>query len=526
MAGTIGRGTWIDKLAHELVRREESLGRGMSVIRVESGLGASGIPHVGSLADAVRAYGVALALGDMGYRSELIAYSDDLDGLRKVPDGMPASLAEHLGRPVSDIPDPHGCCASYGSHMSSMLLEGLDMLGVRYEFRSAAETYSRGLLERQVRTILSEAGRIGAKIAEVTGQQKYVSRLPYFPVCAACGRLYTTEPLGYDPGAGAVEYRCSGTEVGGARLEGCGHAGESRIGRDPGKLAWKAEFAARWAAFDVRFEAYGKDIMDSVRINDWVSEAVLGFAPPYHARYEMFLDKGGRKISKSAGNVLTVQRWLEFATPQSILMLFYKRMTGARSLGLGDVPALMREYDALEDAYFGGGAGSNPARDARLRGLYEYANLLAPPGSPPPHADYGLLVELAGMFREDRARMVTGRLVAYGVAAGPDPALDALIGLAGRFADEFGGAGEGAVEIDAQARAPLARLADLLESDGCPDDIQAAVHEEARSAGMRAGDLFRALYLAILGAPRGPRLGPLVSDIGPARAAAAIRRRL
>ncbi|HSA98587.1 MAG TPA: lysine--tRNA ligase, partial [Candidatus Nitrosotenuis sp.] len=131
----IGRGTWIDKLAHEMIEREQQLGRDTSLLRVESGLGASGIPHIGSLGDAVRAYGVKLALENLGYKSDLIAYSDDLDGLRKIPEGLPDWLGEHIAKPVSLIPDPFGCHDSYGMHMSSLLLDGLDNLGIKYDFR-------------------------------------------------------------------------------------------------------------------------------------------------------------------------------------------------------------------------------------------------------------------------------------------------------------------------------------------------------------------------------------------------------
>ena len=132
----IGKGTWIDKLASELLEREKKLGRSLDVINVESGLGASGIPHIGSLGDAVRAYGVKLALENLGYKSELIAYSDDLDGLRKIPEGMEKfGLEEHIGKPVSLIPDPYGTHDSYGMHMSSILLDGLEKVGIKYEFR-------------------------------------------------------------------------------------------------------------------------------------------------------------------------------------------------------------------------------------------------------------------------------------------------------------------------------------------------------------------------------------------------------
>ena len=519
---TIGRGTWIDKLALELVEREAQLGRDTSMLRVESGLGASGIPHIGSMGDAVRAYGVKLALEDMGYKSELIAYSDDMDGLRKVPEGMEGmGLEAHIARPVSLVPDPYGCHDSYGMHMSSILLDGLDRVGVQYEFRRAKDTYERGLLAGQVHAILSRSKEIGEKIAEMVGQEKYRGALPYFPVCAQCKRLYTAAATEYVTQERKVRYACRDTKIGQVSVSGCGHEGEADIARDLGKPAWKVEFAARWAAFDIRFEAYGKDIMDSVRVNDWVAGEILGFDPPHHVKYEMFLDKGGRKISKSLGNVLTAQRWLEFGTPESVLLLLYKRITGAREVGLQDVPSLMAEYDELEDVYFGRTKVDNMAKLAKLRGLYEYANLLSPPDRPGAHVSYRLLVELARVFRHDRGAMVTKRLAEYGAIKEADDRIRELVRLAGNYADEFAEKGRDTVEVDGPTRAALARLASDLR-DGGSGDVQGMVFEAAKSAGIKPASFFGTIYQILLGTARGPKLGPLISDIGRERVAAAI----
>ena len=157
---TIGKGTWIDKLASELLEREKQIGRNTDLIRVESGLGASGIPHIGSLGDAVRAYGIKLALENFGYKSELIAYSDDLDGLRKIPEGLDVK-EEDIGKRVSAIDDP--LCDehdSYGSHMSSLLLDGLDKLGIKYLHKTAHDTYKNGLLKEQIHRILVDLSLI------------------------------------------------------------------------------------------------------------------------------------------------------------------------------------------------------------------------------------------------------------------------------------------------------------------------------------------------------------------------------
>ena len=396
----IGRGTWIDKLAYELVEREKELGRDLGMIKVESGLGASGIPHIGSLGDAVRAYGVKLALENLGYKSELIAYSDDVDGLRKIPEGFPDWLKEHIAKPVSFIPDPFGCHDSYGLHMSSLLLDGLDKLGIKYKFQRGVDTYKNGLLKDQIHTILTNSKKIGEKIAELVGQEKYQEALPYFPVCSSCGRLYTAEAYEYLPDEKKVKYRCHETTIGSKTLTGCGHDGIADITKDLGKLAWKVEFAARWQAFDVRFEAYGKDIMDSVKVNDWVADEILKFPHPHHVKYEMFLDKGGKKISKSLGNVVTSQAWLRYGTPKSILLLLYKRITGSREIGFEDIPILMDEYNELENIYFGKIKLDNETKTARTKVLYEYVNLLSVPKNPRAYVNYRLLAQLCTIFRE------------------------------------------------------------------------------------------------------------------------------
>ena len=523
MTEIIGRGTWIDKLACELLEREKSLGRSLDLLRVESGLGASGIPHIGSLGDAVRAYGVKMALEDMGLKSELIAYSDDLDGLRKIPEGLPDSLKEHIAKPVSLIPDPFGCHDSYGMHMSSLLLDGLDCLGIKYVFRSAKETYQSGLLKGQIHKILLNAEKIGAKISDMVGQDKFRNYLPYFPVCAQCNRLYTAEATGYIADEKKITYRCGDADIGGGTVRGCRHEGEADIGRDMGKLAWKVEFAARWSALDVRFEAYGKDIMDSVRVNDWVAEEVLGYPPPHHVRYEMFLDKGGKKISKSLGNVVTSQKWLKYGTPKSILLLLYKRITGARELGFEDIPALMDEYNELQNIYFGRTKLDNEAKETKSRGLFEYVNLLDPPKAPVPHVSYRLLLELSRIFRDDRAVRVTKKLIEYNVIKEPQKEIDEMIGLAGRYADDFDAAEKIDIEIDEATRGALGELAAVLDGGAGHDDLQNTIYNIAKSNNIQPRDFFQTLYKIILNTTRGPRIGPFIADIGAKKVGGIIR---
>jgi lysyl-tRNA synthetase class 1 len=511
---TIGKGTWIDKLAHELLEREKSLGRNVDLIKVESGLGASGVPHIGSLGDAVRAYGVKLALENFGYKSELIAYSDDLDGLRKIPEGFPDSLEEHIAKPVSLIPDPFGCHESYGMHMSSILLDGLDKVGIKYEFRRAIDTYKQGLLKDQIHTILQNSTKIGDKISELVGQEKFQKFLPYFPVCANCSKLYTAESTEYLPDERKVIYNCHDAEIGSNMVKGCGHHGEADISKDLGKLAWKVEFAARWAAFDIRFEAYGKDIMDSVKVNDWVSDEILNYPHPHHVKYEMFLDKGGKKISKTLGNVITAQKWLEFGDPKSILLLLYKRITGARELGFEDIPSLMAEYNELEDIYFGKIKLDNQAKITKSKGLYEYVNLLSPPKESSTHVNYRLLIELSKIFKEDRSQRVMKKLLDYGVIKESQPEIEKIIELAGNYADEFDQQEKTEIEIDDLTKKALLELTGALDAEEEPEDIQNTIYQIAKSNDVQPRDFFKTLYQIILGTSRGPKIGPFISDIG------------
>ncbi|HJU14731.1 MAG TPA: lysine--tRNA ligase [Candidatus Nitrosotalea sp.] len=518
----IGRGTWLDKLADELLEREKSLGRSTELIRVESGLGASGIPHIGSLGDAVRAYGIKLALENLGFKSELIAYSDDLDGLRKIPEGLPDWLKDHIAKPVSFIPDPFGCHDSYGLHMSSLLLDGLDSLGIKYKFQRGVDTYRNGLLKEQIHTILTNSKKIGEKIAELVGQEKYQEALPYFPVCANCGRLYTAVAYEYLPAEKKIKYKCGRTTIGSRVLEGCGHDGIADITKDLGKLAWKVEFAARWQAFDIRFEAYGKDIMDSVKVNDWVADEILGFQHPTHVRYEMFLDKGGKKISKSLGNVVTSQAWLRYGTPKSILLLLYKRITGTREVGFDDIPALMEEYHELEDIYFGKQKLENEAKTARMKGLYEYVNLLNPPKSQGHYVNYRLLVQLCKIFREDRVTKVTKKLMDYGTIKAASPEVDQLITLAGNYADDFDKPSKVEIQLDPVAKKALSDLVSVLSQENEPADLQNEIYQIAKANGLQPKDFFRILYQIILASDRGPKLGPFVLDIGRKKVATAV----
>ncbi len=512
----IGRGTWYDKTAAELIEREKRLGRSLDLIRTESGLGASGFPHIGSLGDALRNYAVAMGVRVQGYDSELVAFSDDKDGLRKVPAGLPEEMEKWLGFPVSSIPDNFGDCHdSFGEHMSSLLLEALDASGADYHFMSGTKVYEDGILNDEIVTLMENAAAAGEIIKEELGQEKYTESLPYFPVCESCGRIYTTRAYEYVPEEHRVLYRCEGMEVKGRWLEGCGHQGEVDVLAGKGKLSWKVEFAARWKALDIRFEAYGKDIADSVRVNDRVCREVLGHEPPMHAQYEMFLDRGGKKISKSAGNVFTPQVWYRYASPQSLNLLIYKRFVGTKSGSVDDIQPHMDELDYIEDIYFGRRKVKDEMERSKLTGLYEYVWMLKPPEEPEVHVPFNLMINLASVApRGLEAEFIREKLDAYNYLKNGSRGLDTRIGRALKWVEDFGEAEALDIEVSPEQENAIKMVISALRNADEEDGYQGSVFAAARAEGIKPGSLFRLLYQILLGLPQGPRFGPYVATVG------------
>jgi lysyl-tRNA synthetase class 1 len=511
----IGHGTWYDKVAVEIIERERKLGRPVDSIRTESGLGASGFPHIGSFADCARAYAVALAVQEAGFNSEYIAFADDLDGLRKVPAGLPKSLERYLGYPVTAIPDPYSCHESYGEHMTALLLEALDTCGIHYTFMSGKKAYEKGVYNNEIKTLLRNAKRVGEIVREEVGQDKFVDVLPYFPVCSNCGRIYTTKAETFLPKEEKILYTCEGMEVKGRWLEGCGHKGEADPNQGEGKLSWKVEFAARWKALDIRFEAYGKDIADSVRVNDRICQEVLNWHPPSHVQYEMFLDKSGKKISKSAGNVFTPQVWFRYGSPQSLLLLTLKRFVGTRALSVIDIPQYMNELDELEDIFLGKKRIPDEKERAKRTGLYKYCHLFKYPKTSS-HVPYNLLTYLAKVAPEGfEEKFIVEKLRDYGYVTEEVPEdLKKRIEYASNWSQDFMEIKERTTKLENREIEAIEELIQALEANKEEGQIQNTIFIIARKYAIKPAKFFKTLYTVLLGVPEGPRLGPYIVAMG------------
>jgi lysyl-tRNA synthetase class 1 len=280
----------------------------------------------------------------------------------------------------------------------------------------------------------------------------------------------------------------------------------------------------------VRFEAYGKDIADSVRINDRICREILCFEPPSHARYEMFLDKGGRKISKSAGNVFTPQVWFRYGSPQSLLLLMLKRFVGTRTLDVSDIPSYMNELDYLEDVYF----GKKPAKDEReltkLRGLYEHCWVMKPPRKPSIHAPYNLLTFLTKLApKESAEEFIEEKLRSYGYLQKDQHIEEDLrkrLEYAFNWNQDFWEIKETPICLTTEEENAISTLLKLLESADDPEKIQNAIFNSAKNNGLKPGAFFRVLYTILMGAPQGPKLGPYVLAMGKQNVVAALQRAL
>lgn len=511
---------WVDQVAREVVEREKRLNRGIKVFRTEMGLGASGVPHVGSAGDGVRSYVVNLALKGLGAKSEFIAFSDDLDGLRKVPIGFPQQLEKDIGKPVSFIDDPFGCHKSFSAHVSSLLTDAFEKIGVEYILKKASEEYPKGTFDGEITDILNNWKDVGKIIFSLTGQDKYLHQMPFMPFCEKCGRVNTTIATKFENGK--VYYSCTGEFIGkdskGKQIviKGCGHIGETGI--RGGKLAWKSDFAARWRALKISYEAYGKDILDSVMVNDAISKEILKWEPPVHSFYELFTERAGKKISKSVGNVFTPQLWLRYASPESLRLLFLKKLGKSRVVDIDAIPAYADEVDELANVYFGKKQIKNERELAHMKRLYEYVNFLQKTEEPEISLQYNMLVNLFRIVSEKNVvRKILGEMgrLPEKISKSGEAELGRRLENAMNWVIDSEGEKEIEIRLNYNQKKALAQIAaELKGGKWMEKDLEARLYEIAKENDMQTKELFSAVYQTLLGAPYGPRLAMLILAIG------------
>jgi lysyl-tRNA synthetase, class I len=470
----------------------------------ECGYGPSGLPHIGTFNEVLRTTMVRHAFQAMSdVPTRLIEFSDDMDGLRKVPDNVPNQemLAEHLGKPLSRIPDPFGKFESFAAHNNAMLRDFLDQFGFDYEFISSSSLYESGGFDDALKNVLRNYQGIMDIMLPTLRKERAATYSPVLPISEKSGIVLQVPIEVVDAEAGLIRFDDDGDMVTQSILGG------------KSKLQWKVDWAMRWVALGVDYEMYGKDLTDSGVQSGKIAQ-VLGGRKPEGLIYEMFLDEKGEKISKSKGNGLALEDWLQYAPQESVAFYAYREPKSAKQLHMGIIPS------AVDDYYkFRAGWHEQPL-DKRLGNPAHHIHNGNVPADTPP-VTFGLLLNLAGVLGgAATAEQVWGYLGNYvaGASAEKYPELDRLIGHALAYNRDVVSTTlvrrkPNGIEVAALARFET-ELASL-PSGATAEDIQNIVYAIGKDGGFEnLRDWFKALYETLLGSSAGPRMGSFIALYG------------
>ena len=489
----------------------------------ETGYGPSGLPHIGTFQEVLRTTLVRRAYEALtgGAATRLVAFSDDMDGLRKVPDNVPnrEMLTSHLGKPLSRIPDPFEKFESFAAHNNAMLRDFLDRFGFEYEFVSSSDCYNGGKFDEALKGVLANFGAILDIMLPTLGEERRKTYSPVMPISPTTGAVLQVPIEVVDAAAGIIRF----TDEDGSVVE------QSALG-GMAKCQWKVDWAMRWVALGVDYEMYGKDLTDS-GIQSGKIARVLGGHKPEGLIYELFLDGKGEKISKSKGNGLSIEEWLQYGSEESLGHYIFANPKSAKQLHAGVIPKAVDDYWQFRSALPGQEIDKqlgNPVWHL-LRANQSFAGAEAPGAGDTLPVPFSLLLNLVGVLGAGATReAVWSYLGNYVAGADPaaHPALDALVGKALAYNRDF-------VAPTLAKRAPAggevgalhALDAALAEADPATsaEDLQTIVYEigKIEEFGFESlRDWFKALYETLLGSEQGPRMGSFIAlyGIAPTRA--------
>ncbi|SFS11160.1 lysine--tRNA ligase [Sphingomonas jatrophae] len=506
-AAAMASKAWPYEEARKLLARYPDGAPAKGHILFETGYGPSGLPHIGTFNEVLRTTMVRRAFAELSdVPTRLVAFSDDMDGLRKVPDNVPnqAMLAEHLGKPLSRIPDPFGTHESFAHHNNALLRQFLDRFGFDYEFVSATDCYTSGRFDEALRGVLRHFDAIMGVMLPTLRAERQATYSPVLPISPTSGIVLQVPVEVIDAEAGIIAFEDEGRRI------------EQSVLGGKAKLQWKVDWAMRWVALGVDYEMAGKDLIDSV-IQSGKIARVLGGRPPEGFNYEMFLDEAGQKISKSKGNGLSLDQWLTYGPPESLAFYAYREPKKAKQLHIGVIPRAIDEYWQSVDRY-----AAQPV-EQRLGNPVHHIPFPVPTGGLP--VTFGLLLNLVSLPGVGDAETVWGFLQRYDAALSPEthPALAALVDHALAYERDYGTPPQRRAPTPEEAAA-LAELDAVLAKDdgtGRADEDPAAVlqnhvYEIGKAHYGKEGlrDWFKALYETLLGSSQGPRMGSFIALYG------------
>lgn len=485
----------------------------------ETGYGPSGLPHIGTFGEVVRTTMVRHAfrvLTEDKIPTRLVCVSDDMDGLRKVPDNVPnrEMLAEHLQKPLTDVPDPFGTHGSFGAHNNARLRAFLDGFGFEYEFLSATQLYRSGAFDPMLRRALARYDAIMEVMLPTLGEERQQTYSPFLPISPKTGRVLYVPMKRIDAEAGTITFDDEDGEeltlpVTGGRC----------------KLQWKPDFGMRWAALGVDFEMFGKDHQPNAALYSKICR-ILGVEPPVQYVYELFLDDKGEKISKSKGNGISIEEWLKYASPESLALYMFQKPRTAKRLYFDVIPKAVDEYVAFVDSY-----RDQPDAD-RLENPAWHIHGGHPPAQTTP-VSFALLLNLVSAANAETKDQLWAFIGKYapGVTPQTHPFLDKLTGYALAYYEDRVKPTKRFRAPTEKERAAMEALAlrldgfDPAEHDG--EKIQNEVYEIGKAHAFEPlRDWFKALYEVLLGQEQGPRFGSFAAIFGVRETATLIRASL
>lgn len=471
----------------------------------ETGYGPSGLPHIGTFGEVVRTTMVRRAFETLypDVPTRLFCVSDDMDGLRKVPDNIPNKemVGQYLGKPLTRIPDPFGCHNSFGEHNNNQLMQFLNSFGFEYEFKSATECYLSGMFDKGLLAVLQNYEKVINVVLPTLGEERRATYSPFLPISPKTGNVLQVPLLEINKEKGTVTFE----DEDGERTEVPVTGGSC-------KLQWKADWAMRWYALDVNYEMSGKDLIDSVTLSSKICR-ILGATPPLNLTYELFLDEKGEKISKSKGNGLAVEDWLKYAPQESLALYMYQKPKSAKRLHFDVIPRAVDEYLSFISAY------DRQDTKERLNNPVWHIHYGNPP-KPETGLSFNILLNLVSVCHSDDPAVLWHYISNYAPGATPEtcPYLAKLVPYAIAYYYDF-------VLPLRQYRLPtameVAALKDLKEvlegmsADATGEEIQTAVYEVGKRHDF--SDLkawFSTMYETLLGQPTGPRMGSFIALYG------------
>ena len=510
---------WPFEEARRVLKRYEAAAPDKGHVLFETGYGPSGLPHIGTFGEVARTTMVRRAfelISDIPTR--LICFSDDMDGLRKVPDNIPdrEGMAEDLGLPLTRVRDPFGTHDSFGAHNNARLRAFLDQFGFEYEFASSTEYYAGGRFDEALLTVLERFDDIMAIMLPSLGgveAGRAETYSPFLPVSPKSGRVLQVPTLERNVAKGTIVYQ-----------EPDGEKVELPVTGGNVKLQWKPDWGMRWAALGVDYEMYGKDLIPSAELSSKICRT-LGTRPPELYNYELFLDENAQKISKSKGNGLSMEDWLRYASPESLSYFMYQKPKTAKRLYFDVIPKAVDEYHQQLRAY--------PQQDADKRVANPVFHIH---GGDVPESrmvvSFAMLLNLASVSAAQDKDGLWGFIRRYAPEAAPEthPDLDAAAEFAVRYFHDFVAPTRKLRQPDAHERAALADLRDRLaewtgETDA--EALQSIVYAVGKAHGFEPlRDWFRTIYEVLLGASQGPRFGGFIALYGISETVALIDRAL